>query len=121
VINAVCRPLFPLTSGVQTRMLIVLQGQKKLKCDGGYPTCGRCSTISESCIYSARLPMGRPKKRKVISESEQHDSSAASRTSPSTLAMSMDSDNGSDRGRRASFDTCQHMSEDTPMDMLSFG
>ncbi|SPJ88028.1 uncharacterized protein FTOL_12497 [Fusarium torulosum] len=65
--------------------------------------------------------MGRPKKRKVTSESEQHDSSAASRTSPSTLAMSMDSDTGSDRGRRASFDTCQHMSEDTPMDMLSFG
>ncbi|KAM0250080.1 hypothetical protein ACHAP5_002395 [Fusarium lateritium] len=35
--------------------------------------------------------------------------------------MSMDSDTGSDRGRRASFDTCQHMSEDTPVDMLSFG
>ncbi|KAI1063247.1 hypothetical protein LB507_005713 [Fusarium sp. FIESC RH6] len=102
-------------------MLISLQGQKKLKCDGGYPSCGRCSNVSESCKYSAKLPMGRPKKRKLPSESEVPDSSAASRTSPSTLAMSIGSETGSEVGRRASYDHCQHMSDDTSLDVISIG
>ncbi|CAG1967296.1 unnamed protein product [Fusarium graminearum] len=88
--------------------------QKKLKCDGGYPYCGRCSSISETCIYSAKLPMGRPKKRKI---SEVPHSSAESRTSPSTLATSITSETGSEVGRRSSFDNCQHMSDDTTLEM----
>ncbi|KAJ4033018.1 hypothetical protein NW758_15326 [Fusarium oxysporum] len=94
--------------------------QKKLKCDGSYPSCGRCSTLGEPCKFSARMPMGRPKKRKIASENEAQESSA-SRTSPSTLAMSIGSDTGSDMGRRASFDPCQHMSEDAPLDMIPLG
>ncbi|KAL5613289.1 hypothetical protein FOVSG1_002352 [Fusarium oxysporum f. sp. vasinfectum] len=94
--------------------------QKKLKCDGSYPSCGRCSTLGEPCKFSARMPMGRPKKRKIASENEAQESSA-SRTSPSTLAMSIGSDTGSDMGRRASFDPCQHMSEDTPLDLIPLG
>jgi hypothetical protein len=102
------------------RMLTNLQGQKKLKCDGSYPSCGRCSTLGELCKFSARMPMGRPKKRKIASENEAQESSA-SRTSPSTLAMSIGSDTGSDMGRRGSFDPCQHMSEDVPLDLLPLG
>ncbi|KAG7432893.1 Protein SIP4 [Fusarium oxysporum f. sp. raphani] len=94
--------------------------QKKLKCDGSYPSCGRCSTLGEPCKFSARMPMGRPKKRKIASENEAQESSA-SRTSPSTLAMSIGSDTGSDMGRRASFDPCQHMSEDAPLDLIPLG
>ncbi|KAL6912796.1 hypothetical protein FSHL1_010479 [Fusarium sambucinum] len=88
--------------------------QKKLKCDGGYPYCGRCSSISENCIYSAKLPMGRPKKRKLI---ESDVPSSESRTSPSTLAMSITSETGSEVGRRSSFDNCQHMSDETSLEM----
>ncbi|ENH70499.1 hypothetical protein FOC1_g10012429 [Fusarium oxysporum f. sp. cubense race 1] len=66
------------------------------------------------------MPMGRPKKRKIASVNEAQESSA-SRTSPSTLAMSIGSDTGSDMGRRASFDPCQHMSEDAPLDLIPLG
>ncbi|CEF85847.1 unnamed protein product [Fusarium graminearum] len=97
-----------------TRNFRSYPGQKKLKCDGGYPYCGRCSSISETCIYSAKLPMGRPKKRKI---SEVPHSSAESRTSPSTLATSITSETGSEVGRRSSFDNCQHMSDDTTLEM----
>jgi hypothetical protein len=95
--------------------MLIHPGQKKLKCDGGYPYCGRCSSISESCVYSAKLPMGRPKKRKVT-ESEV-PSSTESRTSSSTLAMSITSETGSEVGRRSSFDHCQYMSDDAPLEM----
>ncbi|CAG1969315.1 unnamed protein product [Fusarium graminearum] len=58
--------------------------------------------------------MGRPKKRKI---SEVPHSSAESRTSPSTLATSITSETGSEVGRRSSFDNCQHMSDDTTLEM----
>ncbi|CDS81853.1 uncharacterized protein SPSC_00039 [Sporisorium scitamineum] len=41
---------------------------RKLKCSGTLPEnggCGRCSNDGIQCIYSARAPIGRPKKRKV--------------------------------------------------------
>ncbi|KAJ4120101.1 hypothetical protein NW768_010384 [Fusarium equiseti] len=65
--------------------------------------------------------MGRPKKRRLAFESEVPESSAASRTSPSTLAMSIGSETGSEVGRRASYDHCQHMSDDTSLDVISLG
>ncbi|KAH7143716.1 hypothetical protein EDB81DRAFT_503101 [Dactylonectria macrodidyma] len=56
--------------------------QKKLKCDGGYPECGRCLNAGEICKYSARRPMGRPKKRKV-SETEDDVGVTGSNDAPS--------------------------------------
>ena len=41
---------------------------RKLKCSGTLPKqggCGRCSSDGIQCVYSARAPIGRPKKRKV--------------------------------------------------------
>ncbi|KAF5017816.1 hypothetical protein F66182_10230 [Fusarium sp. NRRL 66182] len=89
--------------------------QKKLKCDGAYPKCGRCSTVAEPCKYSARLPMGRPKKRRLDTESEDHNSSSATVTNGTSIS----SDPGSDIGRIESFDPCFRPSEDLTADMLA--
>ncbi|KAL6414479.1 hypothetical protein AUP68_01008 [Ilyonectria robusta] len=58
--------------------------QKKLKCDGGYPECGRCVNADETCKYSARRPMGRPKKRKVQEDEDQASATTNNDTPPSS-------------------------------------
>ncbi len=46
---------------------------RKLKCSGTLPEdggCGRCKSDNVECVYSARAPIGRPKKRKVEEEQD---------------------------------------------------
>ncbi|KAH7159714.1 hypothetical protein B0J13DRAFT_111455 [Dactylonectria estremocensis] len=72
--------------------------QKKLKCDGEYPGCGRCLNAGEICKYSVRRPMGRPKKRKVsetenqigVTASNDALSSFGERETPPDLIGGMD-------------------------------
>ncbi|KAM5362223.1 hypothetical protein ACJZ2D_012663 [Fusarium nematophilum] len=100
------------------------KGQKKLKCDGEYPECGRCSGMGETCKYSARLPMGRPKKRKLQQEGEEDRDSGGSTTvtsgtSPSTLTRSMSSDAGSEQ--MLAFDPCLQPPSEKAPDLASWG
>ncbi|KAI5464965.1 hypothetical protein BGZ63DRAFT_421952 [Mariannaea sp. PMI_226] len=60
--------------------MLTNEGQKKLKCDGEYPECGRCVSTGDTCKYSARLPLGRPKKRKTQGEEDQITVSSANTT-----------------------------------------
>lgn len=58
---------------------------RKLKCSGTLPEdggCGRCKSDKMECVYSARAPIGRPKKRKVEEEQD------AVSVSPSRSALS---------------------------------
>lgn len=58
---------------------------RKLKCSGTLPEdggCGRCKSDNVECVYSARAPIGRPKKRKVEEERD------AVSVSPSRSALS---------------------------------
>ncbi|KAJ9474027.1 Zn(2)-C6 fungal-type domain-containing protein [Pseudozyma hubeiensis] len=46
---------------------------RKLKCSGTLPEnggCARCNSDDIQCVYSARAPIGRPKKRKVEEEQD---------------------------------------------------
>ncbi|RMJ13147.1 hypothetical protein CDV36_007195 [Fusarium kuroshium] len=97
--------------------------QKKLKCDGEYPECGRCSGMGEPCKYSARLPMGRPKKRKLQHENEAQDSSTAtfsSGVSTATLEKSVSSETTSDLEPIA-FDPCLQPPNDLTAEVVSWG
>lgn len=58
---------------------------RKLKCSGTLPEdggCGRCKSDNVECVYSARAPIGRPKKRKV------EEGQDAVSVSPSRSALS---------------------------------
>lgn len=52
---------------------------RKLKCSGTLPEnggCARCNSDGIQCIYSARAPIGRPKKRKAEDDEEATGTSA---------------------------------------------
>ncbi|KAB8266708.1 hypothetical protein BDV30DRAFT_221450 [Aspergillus minisclerotigenes] len=36
---------------------------KKVRCPGEHPACSRCLSSNRECVYTMRMPMGRPKRR----------------------------------------------------------
>ncbi|KAF4458468.1 hypothetical protein FALBO_14794 [Fusarium albosuccineum] len=78
--------------------------------------------MGETCKYSARLPMGRPKKRKLQSDNEGHESTTTinSGTSPSTLSKSVSSDGGSEM-ERINYDPCLQPPNEITPDVVSWG
>lgn len=66
---------------------------RKLKCSGTLPEnggCERCNSDNIQCVYSARAPIGRPKKRKVDEgqDLESAPGPASSSSSPAVKAKS---------------------------------
>ncbi|KAF0322363.1 lactose regulatory protein LAC9 [Colletotrichum asianum] len=39
--------------------------EKKVRCDGKGPKCGRCARFGAECFYSIQKPIGRPPRRKI--------------------------------------------------------
>ncbi|KAB8230848.1 Zn(II)2Cys6 transcription factor domain-containing protein [Aspergillus alliaceus] len=50
--------------------------KKKVRCDGARPTCSRCNSSSKGCVYSQRMPMGRPRSRHTVVQKSQSYRSA---------------------------------------------
>lgn len=74
-----------------------------MKCDGEHPICGRCSGLGEECHYSARLPMGRPKKRKLQSDDEVEN--GVVKGTPQTIGSDRQSDSGQENEANGSVAT----------------
>lgn len=45
-------------------------GAKKLKCTGEQPKCSRCEKRGIECIYAPQKTMGRPRKRRLLSDED---------------------------------------------------
>ncbi|KAJ1577603.1 hypothetical protein NDA11_005765 [Ustilago hordei] len=64
---------------------------RKLKCSGTLSEnggCARCNSDGIQCIYSARAPIGRPKKRKAEKEEDTTATPAPASSSPKAKGMS---------------------------------
>ncbi len=81
------------TQGEAARLVLIIRTaceacrNRKLKCSGTLPEnggCERCGSDRIECVYSARAPIGRPKKRKVEDGEDDINTPAPSLSSPSS-------------------------------------